>query len=125
MNEFINKAPEVKEEKQAATPGKIASVTDFSFYLTREKLNKMLPFIFFLFGIALFYIANAHYAMKTVRDTDKASREIKELRSEYITIKSDLMFRSKQSEVAKRLEATGLKALRNPPKKITIDPDEY
>jgi hypothetical protein len=42
-----------------------------------------------------------------------------------MTSKSELMFKSKQSEVAKMVEATGLKELSKPPYKIVVDKDEY
>ncbi len=76
-----------------------------------------MPYVAFFTVLAIAYIANAHYAERMVRKTDKMAKEIKELRAEYISIKSDLMYRSKQSQIACRLESAGLKELRTPPKK--------
>jgi hypothetical protein len=45
--------------------------------------------------------------------------ELKDLRSEYITVLSEIMSESRQSELAKKLENTGIKELKNPPSKIT------
>jgi hypothetical protein len=42
-----------------------------------------------------------------------------------MTSKSELMFKSKQSEVAKMIEAAGLKELSKPPYKIVVGKDEY
>ena len=48
-------------------------------------------------------------------------KELNELRSEYITVKSSLMKKSNQSEVAKELETEGIKELRTPPNIIEKD----
>jgi len=53
-----------------------------------------------------------------VRMNDRTARELKELRYEHITIKSQLMTLSKQSEVAKRLVGTGIQESVVPPEKI-------
>ena len=90
-------------------------------FLTRENAVQRLPFLFFLTLLMIFYIANTHYAEKTVREIDKLNRQLKEQGSEYITTKSDLMFKSKQSEVAIAVEQMGIKESVVPPKKITID----
>ena len=89
-------------------------------FLTKENAVQRLPLLFFLTLLLICYIANTHYAEKTVREIDKLNRDLKELSSEYISTKSDLMFRSKQSEVAKSVEHMGIKESVVPPKKITV-----
>lgn len=90
-------------------------------FLTHEKNLKHLPFVLFLGLLALFYIANGYYADDKIREANKLSNQLKELRSEYISTTSDLMFASKQSEVAKSAEALGLKEPVVPPMKIEVD----
>jgi hypothetical protein len=90
-------------------------------FLTSDKTLKHLPFILFLAVIAIFYIANGYYADDKVREANKLSNELKELRSEYISTKSELMFASKQSEVAKAGAELGLKEPVVPPVKIVVD----
>ena len=63
-------------------------------------------------------MANGYYAEQTVRKINKVTNELKELKSEYITSKSELMFISKQSEVAKLSVKLGIKESVTPPKKI-------
>ncbi|MBI1222164.1 MAG: hypothetical protein GC180_06125 [Bacteroidetes bacterium] len=82
-------------------------------------IRRMFPFIFFMAGLAIIHIYNSNVAIKTMRESDKLGKEIKEARAEYISVKSELMYRSKQSQVSKRLEGTGLKELKQPPYKIT------
>lgn len=85
----------------------------------------MRNFLFFLFlaVLAVIYIYNGHYADKTAREINKVSAELKELQYEYKTLKSDVMFRSKQSELAKSVDPIGLKELIAPPV-ILIDSSE-
>ena len=74
-----------------------------------------MPFFLFLAVLAIVYIANGHYADNTVRNINKVNRELKEFQYEYNYLKSQVMFRSKQSEMAKAVEPLGLKELRVPP----------
>ena len=78
-------------------------------------LVKNLPFFLFLAVLAVIYIYNGHYADKTIRNINKVSTELKELQYEYKTLKSEVMFRSKQSELAKAVAPLGLKELVVPP----------
>lgn len=90
-------------------------------FLTHERNLKHLPFILFLAGLAIFYIANGYYADDKIREVNKITNQLKELRSEYISTKSELMFVSKQSEVAKTAEKLQLKEPLVPPIKIEVD----
>ncbi len=90
-------------------------------FLTSEKTLSHVPFILFLALIAVFYIANGYYADDKIRQVNKIGNQLKELRSEYISTKSELMFASKQSEVAKAAEKLGLKEPVVPPTKILVD----
>ena len=109
-----------KPRKKGVLANGLSSVFSGTF-LTNESTLKHLPFILFLTLVAVFYIANGYYADDKIREVNKVSNELKELRSEYISTKSDLMFASKQSEVAKSAEALGLKEPLVPPIKIEVD----
>jgi len=74
-----------------------------------------LPFFLFLTLLAVVYIYNGHYADHVVRDIGKTGKELQELQYEYKSLKSEVMFRSKQSELAKAVEPFGLKPLVSPP----------
>lgn len=69
----------------------------------------------FLALLAVIYIYNGHYADKTIRNINRTAREVKELQYEYKTVKSEVMFRSKQSELVKAVEPLGLKELTTSP----------
>ncbi len=74
-----------------------------------------LPYFLFLAFLAVIYIYNGHYADRVVRDIGKTGRELQELQYEFKSLKSEVMFRSKQSELAKAVEPYGLKPLSSPP----------
>ncbi|WP_276365840.1 FtsL-like putative cell division protein [Chryseolinea sp. H1M3-3] len=86
---------------------------------------KYLPKILFVLALGLIYISNTHYAEKTVRKINIIQAEVEDLRADYTTLKSDLMFASKQSEVAKKVKDLELKESLSPPFKIEIPEGEY
>jgi len=83
------------------------------------------PKVLFFSFIMMLYIANAHYADKLVRKTNKLNSEVNDLRADFTTLKADLMFKSKQSEVAKQVSSIGLEESTEPPIKITEKQREY
>ena len=84
-------------------------------FLNYQWIVNHFPFILFLGALAVIYIYNGHYADKTIRNINVVKKELQELQYEYKTIKSEVMFRSKQSELAKAVEPFGLKELILPP----------
>jgi cell division protein FtsL len=84
-------------------------------WISYRWIVKNIPFFLFLSVLAVVYIYNGHTNDKRIRHITKLSREIKELQYEYKTLKSEVMFRSKQSELAKAVEPLGLKELVQPP----------
>ena len=84
-----------------------------------------LPKILFVMVIGLIYISNTHYAEKTVRKINNIQAEVEDLRADYTTLKSNLMFASKQSEVAKKVKALELKESLTPPYKVEVEEGEY
>ncbi len=129
LRNTINKETEEStgEEKPAKVPkskgkkagGKFKSVLEGSF-LVREKVVRLLPFLLFLTGIGLLYIFNSNYANRTIISISKTKKQIEEQRFEYINTKSKLMQTTRQTEIAKRLQRSGLKESKIPPRKIVI-----
>ena len=88
--------------------------------LTRKAVIKQLRFILLLVLIAFISIANRNHAEKTVIRLNQLQQDVKELRSKSITISSNLVQVSRQSEVARlvlRYEL-GLEENLEPPKKL-------
>ena len=79
------------------------------------------PKILFVMVLGLLYIGNTHHAEQTVREINNIQSEVEDLRADYTTLKSDLMFASKQSEVARKVKAFGLQESLTPPHKIVVE----
>ena len=77
-----------------------------------------IPFFLFTALLMVLYIANGHYADKTIRKINATAKHLKEMEYEFKTIKRDVIFRSKESELAKVAEPLGLRELVTPPIKI-------
>ena len=80
-----------------------------------NKIVKNIPFFLFLAVLAILYIYNGHHADKLVRKIAVTEKNIKELEYEYKTVNSDLIFRSKASELIKAVEPLGLREPKLPP----------
>ena len=94
--------------------------------VSKEAATEMLPFLLFLSLLCMLYIANSHMAMKNIRSIDKLNKEVKELSWEYKSLKADLMFKSKLTEVAKQVDTLGIHELTEPPKRIVVsDKNEH
>ena len=115
-----------KEQPKRKDPVKEGAATIFFRRLfvegavSKEAATDMLPYLIFLCVLGMIYIANSHMAVKNIRDIDRVSKEVKELSWEYKSLKADLMFKSKMTEVAKKVDTLGLKELIEPPKKIIV-----
>ncbi|MFA5782259.1 MAG: FtsL-like putative cell division protein [Bacteroidales bacterium] len=121
--EDVQERPEKKNKKKNFSVLKgIQSVLDGTI-LTREKVVKSLPFMFYLTFLVILYIANQYYSEKKTIEIEKVKKELKVLRSEYITTKSKLMDVNRQSEVLKRTELYGIKESLIPPHKIFAERD--
>lgn len=77
-------------------------------------------FFVFLAMLAVLYIANGHFADKTIRNISKARAELKQLQYEHKVLKAEVMYRSKESELVKAVEPLGLKRLVEPPVKMKM-----
>ncbi len=93
--------------------------------LTRKAVMKQSRFILLLVLVAFVSIANRNHAEKTVIRLNQLQGDVKELRAKSITISSDLVKISRQSEVVRLVNRyeLGLEENLEPPKKL-IDTGE-
>lgn len=89
-------------------------------WFTGENIIKNVPFLLLIGVLGIVYIANAHYHLQLERKIDSKEKQVQKLSWEYMTTKSDVMYKSKQSEVAKAVKEIGLKPLTEPPKIIEV-----
>jgi hypothetical protein len=102
-------------EEQKITSSLSGEKFDWKKYFNYENIVKNIPFILFLSVIAVAYIYNGHYADKLSRRISNSEKNVKELEYEYKTIKSEVIFRSKPTEMIKAVAPMGLKELKAPP----------
>ncbi len=88
--------------------------------LTRKSVMKQSRFILLLVLVAFASIANRNHAEKTVIRLSQLQGDVKELRAKSITISSDLVRISRQSEVVRLVNRyeLGLEENLEPPKKL-------
>lgn len=94
--------------------------------LTQDSVVKHLPYALFLAFLGLVYIANGYMAESSVRQINKTQQEIKELRSEQISMKSELNNTIIESELKKIIDNRGMGLVESfdPPKKIVVKSSE-
>ena len=124
----------IKSEKTRKISGSGNGTSMFSGLEKKLKLESFfeegfpvqyLPKILFAMVLGILYISNTHHAEKTVRNINAIQAEVEDLRADYTTLKSDLMFASKQSEVARKVKDFGLKESLRPPFKVSVEKGEY
>ena len=106
------------EEQEDIAPKKKSVLTQLPLDID---LRMVMKITLFSAALALPYIYDRHRAERNVRRVDALNKEVKDLRAEYITLKSEHMSASKQSDVAQRLEMFGIEELSSPPKRIEIE----
>jgi len=112
-NEFKN--PETQPEPSVESkPKETKKVRSFLRFLnirnvfSKDNVMGSLSFVFFLATLAFIYIANSYNADKMVRKIDATQKELKELVSEYGSVKRMMQDSSRQTIVARKVESMGL-----------------
>jgi Bacteriodetes cell division protein (FtsL-like) len=101
------------EEKENIEP-KVPKA-DWKQIFNYNRIVRNIPFFLFLAVLAIVYIYNGHHADKLVRKIAVTEKNIKELQYEFKTVKSDLIFRSKASELIKVVAPLGLQESKGAP----------
>ncbi len=93
-------------------------------FLISDDALKNWKFIVFLVILGMIMIANNHqYDAKNYRITE-LSNQVKELRSEFVDRRSELMKLKMESTVAKKMEARQILPSELPPVKIVVESKE-
>jgi len=102
----------------------ISQKIDWKSFISYKWVVRNIPFFLFLAALAVLYIYNGHYADKLTRKIGVTEKHIKELEYQYKTIKSEVIFRSKASELVKAVEPMGLKELTEAPELLAPEPNK-
>mgnify|MGYP007070992400 CR=1 FL=1 len=112
----VGKMATTKTEDQITNQQDASPVTTgIKRLLSYKWVVKNIPFFLFLSLLAVLYIYNGHYSDRLIKKISTTEKHIKELEYEYKTVKSEVIYRSKASELAKAVEPMGLKELTKPP----------
>jgi hypothetical protein len=116
----------MSEEKQKSNKRNPVAALLSGNLLTQESVVRHLPYILFWAFLGLVYIANGYVAESSVKQIYLIQHEIKELRSEQISMKSELNNTIIESELKKIIaeREMGLNESVDPPKKILLESSE-
>jgi len=89
-------------------------------FLVDEDAKKNWGFIIFLTVLALLMITSSHQIDKKVQKIAILNKEKRELRSKFVSTKSDLMRLRMESSISQKLAERGLFISQTPPKKIEV-----
>ena len=87
---------------------KNAAISVIGDFFSYRWIIKNTPFVLFLSFLAVIYIANGHMADNRVRKINDVGRKLKDLQYEYKMQKSDMMFKSRESEMIKAVQPLSL-----------------
>ncbi|MEL6810575.1 MAG: FtsL-like putative cell division protein [Bacteroidota bacterium] len=93
-------------------------------FLVSDDALKNWRFIIFLSALALVMIASSHAADRKVHEIARLSNEVKELKSEYVDVRMQLMQSKMETKIIKAMERRGLFPSETPPQKIIINTNE-
>ena len=89
-------------------------------FLVNEDATKNWRFIVFVILLAILMIANTNYFEQKIFRITELTNEVKELRSEFVDDRSELMKLKMESTVSTKMEERNIFPSSVPPKKITI-----
>lgn len=89
-------------------------------FLVNEDANKNWQFILFILFLAIIMIANTHSYEKKVFEIAELTNQVKELRSEFVDKRSELMKIKMESTVANKMIEKEIFPSNVPPQKIKV-----
>ena len=89
--------------------------------MSASLILKNLPFVLFLGFLTVIYIANAHFAEKQIRQIQSLQTDVKELKRQYNSLKSENMFKSRLAEIEDDVKGLGLTKQAGRIKRIIVE----
>lgn len=89
------------------------------FLISQDAFNNW-RFILFCTFLAIIMIASSHSAESKVHKIARLNDGVRELRSEFVDLRSSLMRLKMESTITRRMEGRGIKPSETPPTKIRI-----
>ncbi len=89
--------------------------------MSASLILKNLPFVMFLGFLTVIYIANTHFAEKQIRQIQTLQQDVKELKRQYNSLKSENMLKSRLAEIEEGVEGLGLTKKAGAIKRIIVE----
>lgn len=93
------------------------------FLVSNDAFNNW-RFILFCTLLAIIMIGSSHSAERKVHEIARLNDEVRELRSEFVDMRSNLMRLKMESTISRRMAGRGIKPSEVPPTKIVIKEKE-
>ena len=90
-------------------------------FLVDENSTKNWKFMLFLALLAIISIAASHNTDKKMYKITKLQYELKELKAEFVSIRTKLIYKKTEKRVAEEVKKFGLEPSKQPPVKIQIN----
>jgi outer membrane murein-binding lipoprotein Lpp len=107
MNKFRKEEKKKKASESKVRKGLLGLLNGT--FLGKDKVIDQMPFMLFLVGVAILYITYGYHAESTVKKMYDLESQVKDLKSQDLTLKSDLEQVKQQSNVAQAIKEMGLK----------------
>lgn len=122
-NRPIEEEKKLQKPKVAGQPSlftQLEQKLSFDSIFVPENYSKyILKFAWIVF-LGFIYIYNAHVSERFSRESDKLNKLVEDLRTHYTTLHADVMYQSKESEIAKKVVELGLTD-NTAPQKIIVE----
>lgn len=89
-------------------------------FLIADDAMKNWRMLLFLSFLAIIMIASSHNAESKVHEIAKLNNEVRELRTQFVDGKTELMRLKMESSIIKKMTQKGLKRPASPPRKIIV-----
>lgn len=89
-------------------------------FLIADDAMKNWRMLLFLSFLAIIMIASSHNAESKVHEIAKLNNEVRELRTQFVDGKTELMRLKMESSIIKKMARKGLKRPASPPRKIIV-----
>ena len=119
----INEDKVVNNEIKRVSFGRLVKDLISGSIVTDRLILRNLGYMALLTVLGALYIANRFHAERITRDTTRMQNDLKDLRAESMSVSTDLVYASKQSEVYRLVKERGLdlEELSEPPFKLIVD----
>jgi hypothetical protein len=82
---------------------------------------KLVRYFMYVAAFGLLYIANAHYADRSIRQINALQRKVEVFRSDYTTLKAKSILEGKRAEVRQKVKGAGLVESNEPAYELVVE----